>query len=59
METQEVIIDPVQQAKEILKQEEERKINAFIKEYSELVQKHGFEIKPKSDLIVVAATPQS
>jgi hypothetical protein len=40
--------DPIEEAKKLLQEENQKKIEAFIKEYNELCQKHGLQIVGKA-----------
>lgn len=46
-------MNPVEQAKLILKQEEDIRIQSFVKEYEELIKKYNVQIQPVTQLLVV------
>jgi hypothetical protein len=56
MET--IQVNEIEKAKQLLKEDEKKRIQSFIQEYTELVKKYGVEIKPKTDLIISPATQE-
>ena len=51
-------VNEIEKAKQLLKEDEKKRIQSFIQEYTELVKKYGVEIKPKTDLVISPATQE-
>jgi len=47
------VIDPVEEAKKLLMEENKKKQEAFIVDYNEVCKKHGMELQPTAGFNIV------
>ena len=53
MKTKEKVADPIEQARALLIEEEQKARNAFATEINEVCKKHGFDLKVNYEIVAV------